>query len=137
MVEKLPTKSHTAFENNFKYHIILNEGYLSLSGPLMWLINGLNVYQLNLYHQLNFMHKLKTNQTPVIFRDSITKQHHKYSTNFSKTNYSSKQYSLTSAKFSIFFPGPKLRKDYLEKVEKELQSSFQSKIKSKYLEYEN
>ena len=37
-----------------------NEDYLSNSRPLMQSVNTLNTYQVNLYQQLNFKHKLKS-----------------------------------------------------------------------------
>ena len=91
--------------------IIFYEDYLSNSWPLMRSLNALNVHQVNLYHRLNFKHKLKNNQTPLIFSDIMKKTNHKYPSNFSKTYYSLKQYSLTS-KFLISSFGTKLWNNY-------------------------
>ena len=61
---------------------MFNEDYLSQSRPPMRSLNTLNVCQIN---HLNFSHKLKNNQNPIIFSDSIGKSIHKYPTIFSKS----------------------------------------------------
>ena len=47
--------------------IIFNEDRLCYSRPLLKTLNTLNVYQLNIYQNLNFMHRLKT----IIFLRSL------------------------------------------------------------------
>ena len=118
---------------------VFNEDRLSHSRPLLRKINALNVYQINLYQHLNFMHKFNNQETPRIFNDLIKKPVHKYPTNFSKSNFCLKNVSLNSTKYWISFRGPKLWNEILHKEEKELESYslFQNIIRSKLLMIEN
>ena len=118
---------------------VFNEDRLSHSRPLLRKINALNVYQINLYQHLNFMHKFNHQGTPRIFNDLIKKLVHKYQTNFSKSNFCLKNVSLNSTKYSISFHGPKLWNEILHREEKELESYslFQNIIKPKLLIIEN
>ena len=52
---------------------VFNENRLSHSRSLLQKINSLNVYQINLYQHLNFMHKFNNQETPRIFNDLIKK----------------------------------------------------------------
>ena len=118
---------------------MFNEDRLSHSRPLLRKINALNVYQINLYQHLNFMHKFNNQETPRIFNDLIKKPVHKYPTNFLKLNFCLKNVSLNTTKYSVSFRGPKLWNEILHKEEKELESYslFQNIIKSKLLMIEN
>ena len=102
---------------------VFSEDRLSHSRPLLRKIDALNVYQINLYQHLNFMHKFNNQETPRIFNDLIKKLVHKYPTNFSKSNFCLKNVSLNRTKYSISFRGPKLWIEILHKEEKELESS--------------
>ena len=75
---------------------------LSHSGPPLQKINAVNVYQINLYQHLNFMHKVNCQETPRIFNDLIKKTVHKYPTNFSKSNFCLKNVFLNSTKYSKY-----------------------------------
>ena len=75
-------------------HFVFNEDRLSHSRPVLRKINALNVYQINLYQHLNFMHKFNNQETPRIFNDLIKKSVHKYPTNFSKSNFCLKMFPL-------------------------------------------
>ena len=97
---------------------MFNKDRLSYSRPLLRKINAVNVYQINLYQHLNFMHKVNQ-ETPRIFNDLIKRPVHKYPTNFSKLNFCLKNVSLNSKKNSISFRGPKLWNEILHKEEKE------------------
>ena len=102
-------------------------------------LNVLNVYQINLYQHLNFMHKAHNNVAPLIFNDVFKKPSHNYPTNFSHNNFSLKKCSLDSTKYSISFRKPKLWNDFLNTDEKQISSSslFSRKIESKLLNTEN
>ena len=63
---------------------VFNENRLR---PLLRKINALNVYQINLYQHLNFMHKVSNQETPRIFNNLIKKPVPKYPRNFSKSNF--------------------------------------------------
>ena len=47
---------------------VFNENRLSHSRPLLRNINLLNVYQINLYQNLNFIYKFNNQETPRIFK---------------------------------------------------------------------
>ena len=61
---------------------VFNKGKLTHSKPLFKNLNALNVYQINIYQHLNFMHKFINNQIPSIFSDFIKRPNHKYPTTF-------------------------------------------------------
>ena len=89
--------------------IIFNKEKLTHSKPLFENLNALNVYQINIYQYLNFMHKFIDNQIPSIFSDLIKRPDHKYPTNFSQSSFYLKRYSLNSTKYqNILFPSSDL-----------------------------
>ena len=87
--------------------IVFNKDKLTHSKPLFKNLNALNVYQINIYQHLNFMHKFMNNQIPSIFSDFIKRPNHKYPTNFSQSRFYLKRYSLNSTKYSVSIRGPK------------------------------
>ena len=119
--------------------IVLNQEKLTHSRPLLLSLKALNVYQINLYQHLNFVHKVSNNVAPVIFNDMFKKPSQKYPKNFSHNNFSLKKCSLNSTKYSISFRGPKLWNEFLNSDEKLISSynSFLRKIKLKLLDTEN
>ena len=119
--------------------IVFNKDKLTHSKPLFKNLNALNVYQINIYQHLNFMHKFINNQIPSIFSDFIKRPNHKYPTNFSQSSFYLKRYSLNSTKYHISICGPRLWNDLVNKEKKGIQSYslFQKKIKSKLIEIEN
>ena len=119
--------------------IIFNEDRLCHSRPLLKNLNALNVYQINLYQNLNFMHRIKMGNIPEVFHETIKKPNHKYPTTFSNLNYSIKKYSLKSTKYSVSYRGPTLWNTILDKRDKEIKSHllFKKKIKSKLLDITN
>ena len=119
--------------------IVFNKDKLNHSKPLFKNLNALNIYQINIYQHLNYMHKFTNNQIPSIFSDFIKRPNHKYPTNFSQSSFYLKRYSLNSTKYSISIRGPKLWNDVINKEEKDIQSYslFQKKIKSKLIKIEN
>ena len=119
--------------------IVFNQEKLTHSRPPLQSINALNVYQINLYQHLNFMHIVSNNVAPLIFNDIFKKPSHKYSTNFSHSNFSLKKCSLDSTKYFISFRGPKLWNEFLNTGKKQISSYnlFSTKIKSKLLDIEN
>ena len=83
--------------------IVFNKDKLTHSKPLFKNLNALNVYQINIYQLLNFMHKFINNQIPSIFSDFIKRPNHKYPTNFSQSSFYLKRYSLNSTNYSTYF----------------------------------
>ena len=59
------------FETKHAVRIVFNKYKLTHSKPLFENLNVLNVYQINIYQHLNFMHKFISNQIPSIFSDLI------------------------------------------------------------------
>ena len=117
--------------------IIFNEDRLCHLRPLLKNLNALNIYQLNIYQNLNFMHRLKN--IPKVFTELIKKPKHKYPTKFSENSYTTKSFSLSNMKYCISVRGPKLWNEFLQNEEKEIQSYslFQKTAKSKFTETEN
>ena len=101
---------------------VFNKDRLSHLRPLLRKINALNVYQINLYQHLNFIHKFNNQETSRIINDLIKKLEHKYPTNFSKSNFCLKNVFLNSTKYSISFRGPKIMEEIFYTEEKELES---------------
>ena len=99
--------------------IVFSNDKLTHSKPLFGNLNALNVYQINIYQHLNFMHKFINNQIPSIFSDFIKRPNHKYPTVFSQSSFYLKRYSLSSKNI---IRGPKLWNDVIDKGEKDIQS---------------
>ena len=119
--------------------IVFNQDRLTHSRPLLRSLNALNIYQINLYQHLKFMHKVKNNEAPVAFQEIFTKPAHNYPTNFSYNNFTLKKFSLKSTKYSISFRGAKLWNELLTNEEKQIISHklFSKMVKSKLLDAEN
>ena len=102
-------------------------------------LNALNIYQLDIYQNPNFMHRLKNDNVPKIFTELIRKLKHKYATKFSKNSYISKLFSLSNMKYCNSVRRPNLWNEYLQSKEKEIRSYslFLKTIKSKLIETEN
>ena len=83
------------------------------SRPFLKTLNALNVYQLNIYENLNFMYTLKNDNIPKVFAELIKKPQHKYPTKFSKNSYTRKSFSLSNMKYCISVRGPELWNDFL------------------------
>ena len=85
-------------------------------------LNALNVYQINLYQNLNIMHRIKMWNIPEVFHETIKNPNHKYPTTFSKVNYSIQKYSLKSTKCSVSYRWPTLWNTILDKSDKDIES---------------
>ena len=100
--------------------ILFKKDKLTHSKPLFENLNSLNVYQINIYQHLKFMHKFINNQIPSIFSDLIKRPDHKDPTNFSQSSFYLKRYSLNSTEYSISNRGPKLWNDVVNKEKKDI-----------------
>ena len=127
------------YQQKHAARIIFGEDILTHSRPLLLSLNALNIYQINLYQNANFMHKFQKCQAPQIFDMAFEKPTHKYHTKFSEINFKYKKSSLTSRKHSISVRGPNIWNEFLTKEEKEIQSYsiFLRKTKTKLLESDN
>ena len=125
MGEYVSTKlKRVCFKQKHAVCIAFNKDKLTHSKFHFENLNALNVYQINIYQHLNFVHKFVNNHIPSIFSDLIKRPDHKYCTNFSQSNFYLKRYSLNSKKYSISVCGPKLWNDVINKAEKDIQSYF-------------
>ena len=57
--------------------VVFNEGRLSHSKLLFKNLNALNVFKINLYQHLNFMHRLENSGIPAILNNIVKKPEHK------------------------------------------------------------
>ena len=100
---------------------VFHKDKLTQSKLLFGNLNAFNVYRINTYQQLNFMHKFINNQILSIFSDIIKRNDHKYPTKFSLSSCFLKRYSLNSTKCFIYIRGTKLWNDVINKEEKDIQ----------------
>ena len=68
-------------------HIVFNKDKPTHSKPLLENFNAINVYQINIYQHLKFMHKCIDNQIPSIINDFIKRPDHKHSANFLQSSF--------------------------------------------------
>ena len=117
--------------------IIFNKDSLFHSRPLLKNLNALNVYQINLYQNLNFIHRIKMGNIHEVFHETIKRPNHKNPTTFSNLNYSIKKYSLKSIKYSVSYRRLTLWNTVLNKRDKEIESHLLFKKKMKSLDITN
>ena len=119
--------------------MIHNENRFAHTRNLMKSSNILNVYQLNVFNVLVFMHKIKTKTAPAIFLGKFNKVSHSYPTNFGLSNFTQPAVNLTRSKSRITVRGPKLWNDFLSKTEKELEQIilFKNKVRAKIFNTDN
>ena len=96
-------------------------------------VNALDVYQINIFQFLRFMHKHKLNKNPKIFVNSFNKIEHKYPTRYSGNIYKQPKLKSRNTGFAINYRGPYLWNRCLDDNEKVILSMtlFLSIIKSK------
>ena len=78
------------YQQKHAARIIFNEDILTHSKPLLWSLNALNIYQINLCQYANFMYKFRVNQAPKIFHMAFETPTHKYPTQLSVSNLNTK-----------------------------------------------
>ena len=61
----------------------------------------LNIYKLNIYQVLNFMHRFKTNTAPIVSHINFNEINHSYPTRFSNNRFVEKKIFLTQSKFAV------------------------------------
>ena len=67
--------------------IVFNRYKLTHLNLLFENLNALNVYQINIYQHLNFMHDFINNQIPTKFSNFIKRPEHKYPKRFSQPSF--------------------------------------------------
>jgi len=120
------------YENkNMLPEIIYFKDKYTHAKPLMQKMKTLNIYQLNIYQILLFMHKVKNNNIPNIFKQSFQLNHNKYNTKSSKTTFFKPFYKTKFAQFAISFRGPHMWNVLIPNTlqKEESFSIFKSKVK--------
>ena len=98
--------------------------------PLLKKLNALNIYQLNVYQVLLFMHKVKNNSIPNVFKNAFIINSNKYNTTNANTTFYKPFFKTKCSQFSITFRGPHLWNYLVPNQMKSLPYSvFQSKTK--------
>ena len=101
--------------------------------------NILNIYQLNIFNNLLFLHRVKNGKPPNIFLSKFLRPLHHYPTSFSQNNYIVPSFKLTKSKYRITIRAPKLWNIILNIEEKliEKPAIFKATIKTKLVLLEN
>ena len=106
--------------------------------PLMISLNALNIYQLNIYKILLFMHKVKNNNITHVFKQSFSEVSNKYNTKSSSINFYKPLCKTKCAQYAISYRGPYL---WNSLVPRSLQTipfiTFKQKIKTMCLKIDN
>ena len=69
--------------------------------------NIFNIYQLNIFNNL-FLHRVKNEKAPSIFRSKFLRSSHHYPTSFSRNNYIVPCFKLTKSNYRMTIRAPKL-----------------------------
>ena len=91
-------------QNNKKrtyFTYIFNQSKTSPSGPIFLSLNVPNVYQINIFQSVSFIHKMKNKNVPHIFLIAFGVPCHAYPTNFFLINFSVPQTFLKTTRFAI------------------------------------
>ena len=87
-------------------------------------LNSLNVFQLNIYKILLFMHKVKNNSVPRVFNQTFSINNNKYNTRSTKTKFSKPFVKRkTSQLLNNSFRGPQLWNQIIPQNLHDLSSS--------------
>ena len=97
-------------------------------------MHALNVYQINIFLIIRFMHKHKLNKNPKISANSFNKIEHKYPTRYSRNNYKLPKLKTKNKSFAINYWEPYLWNKCPDDNEKVILSMnfFSSIIKKNY-----
>ena len=74
------------------------------------ILNGSNIYTINLYQHLNLMYRLGNSNILAIFNYIVKKPVHKYSTKFLSLNYTLRKYYFTNSRFQVFLKFHKIHR---------------------------
>ena len=67
-----------------------------------------NIYQLNIFNNLLFLHRDKNGKAPNVFLSKFLGPSHHYTTSFSRNNYIVPSFKLTKSKYRITIRAPNL-----------------------------
>ena len=98
-----------------------------------------NVYHVNIWKNLVFMHQINSNTVPTIVLNKFKKPTHNYPANFAGTNYSIPAFKSNNSKYRISIRGPNLWKNISTDTEKKQQKTniFKTVMRNKLLALEN
>ena len=106
--------------------------------PLMKSFNALNIYQLNIYQILLFMHKVKNNNIFSLFKRCFSETRNKYNTKATETTFSKPFFITKRGQYIITFRGPQLWNALVPKMLHDIPfHTFKLKIKKICLELED
>ena len=116
--------------------IIFNQTKTALSEPLFLSLNVLNVYQINIFQSVQFMHEIKNKNVPHIFLKLFGVPCYAYPTISSLINFSVPRTFRETTRFSISAKGPLLWNNCASKNEKEIDNFllFKQRAKEKIME---
>ena len=119
--------------------IVYNKDNLYHTRELFEKSKTLNIFKLNIFNNVLFMHRVHYKYAPTVFRSKFRTPSHQYPTKFAESNYTIPKFTLKKCKFRISIRGPFLWNNILTSVEKQQESAaqFRALVKSKLLLMEN
>ena len=100
--------------------------------------NALNIYQLNIYQTLLFMHKVKNNNIFSLFKRCFSETRNKYNTKATETTFSKPFFITKRGQYTITFRGPQLWNALVPKMLQDIPfHTFKLKIKKICLELDD
>ena len=127
----LRRQKHAARLINFKNKFIHAK-------PLLVDMKALNIYQLNIYQILLFMHKVKNQQVPKVFTTSFKIYRNKYNTKSTSITFSKPFCRTKTSQFSIMFRGPHIWNSLISNELLNLPyNTFKNKVKKLCLNLNN
>ena len=112
--DKIKLKKNQIIQKN-ALHIMFSQSKTSPSEPHLFSLSVLNVYQINIFQSLQFVHKIKNKNVLHIFLKLFSVQCHVYSTNFSLINFSVPRTFLKITRLAMSTRGPLLWNNCLSK----------------------
>ena len=99
----------------------------------------MNIYQLNIFNNLLFLHWVKNGKVPNVFLSKFLRPSHHYPTSFSQNNHIVPSFKLTKSKYGTTIFAPKLWNIILNRERKliEKYANFKAIIKTKLVLIEN
>ena len=91
--------------------IVYSKDKLSHTSKFLKERKVLNVYQVNVWKNLVFVHQINSNTVPTIFWNKFKKPTHNYPTKFARANYSIPPFDLNKSKYRISIQGPNMWKN--------------------------
>ena len=128
-VNKARCSTNRAFLKNFQsqkklaIRIIFHENKFAHTREHFKENNILNIYQLNIFNELLFLHRVKNGKAPNIFPSKFFRLSHHYLTSFSRNNYIVSSFKPTKDKYIITIHAPKLWNIVLNTEEKKYKKT--------------